>query len=228
MLGCFLPAALLLFLVLSRIPFLTIAGQNNQSSCGGSCALGRYRATTSTTCAACPVGYFQNATNATQCRACLRGRHQEHEGAATCLPCGRGKWQNETRMAMCKGCGINWWSGEEGWARCKSCPKGYSTTGLKMMTWCVPCSKGKFNNEMASACEACPGGYYQDDKNATRCKPCAAARFSNATGRTDECRFCPAGYFTGDLTKGILLFNQTTCKHCQAGYYSSKNGSESK
>lgn len=169
------------------------------------CEVGWYAPNTTAPCAACPAGFSRPAEGTEAfCIPCFPGSFAATRGSATCQQCPRGQFQSAQKAT-----------------ECAVVPPGHERAAP---TAVIACPVGKHGSGSGDMCRDCPRGWFQNEKEATSCKKCGAARYSNSTGRTSTCQICPAGYYTGDMTKGIVLYAQTGCTPCPLGSYSSKEG----
>lgn len=173
----------------------------------------------STTCIACPVGYYQNNVNATLCLPCSSGYYQSNTNSTSCLSCSSGYYQPNNSSTSCLLCGSGYYQSSTNSTSCLSCNSGYyqSSTGS---TVCISCSAGRYQpNTNATSCLSCTPGQYQPGFNATTCLLCNGGQYQMNTS-SSSCAPCIAGYFQPST-------GSTVCLACDAGYYQPNTGSTS-
>ncbi|TYZ62112.1 hypothetical protein PybrP1_012099 [[Pythium] brassicae (nom. inval.)] len=149
------------------------------------CAAGTFNPNNgSSSCFACPKGYFSDAGGG-QCTPCPVGKYSDTVGAtaAGCL-----SWfysSPELTAGQCQPCPIGSYAPTTGSAQCIKCPTGSTTASTKAtaLSECAYCPSGQFFQD--NACLPCtpgsfayPSGYCVNYQGATRCDTCPGASFS--------------------------------------------------
>ena len=100
-----------------------------------------------------------------------------------------------------------------------TCPAGSFKTGPGDCDVCKPgyfIAPGDMDLHDKTACDSCPPGLFEKEKNSTRCKPCESGSFFAGSGAS-ECTKCAQGYFQKER-------EQTSCNECAAGFFASNPG----
>ena len=207
-------------------------------------------------CAICEGGTFANTSNTPVCKNCPAGKNLVvvatdatlHDEAEDCQLCEAGKYNFQPGLQIacfdcetalqpgataCDGCNPGTFK-ESGGSDCIECTVGrYSST--RDAEVCTDCPKGYHGVEVTATqarieCGTCPRGTFGDVKaleNITRCKVCAAGRYSEVdalpAGASVPCKECP----TGRWSAATGLQESVGCKNCDAGRYSTSFASTS-
>ena len=163
------------------------------SVAAGPCAPGAYAAVSrSSHCTLCAVGSFQSDVGATACVHCSAGSFcpvgSTQELLANCAP---GTYANATDT--------------DGLTDCFECEPGYSCAGGAAPP--VGCSPGSFTNVSLSVeCNACEGGSYQPERNATGCERCPTGRV--CPPRSSSAAPCPGGTHQNPVVLVMSSFDE--------------------
>ena len=163
-------------------------------------------------CDRCAAGTYQEDEGQTACVACTPGYYCK-EGASAALPCEGGSYSTATNLTSKEGC--------------TKANAGYfapiGSTGQKQ------CNPGTFDPIYPDAdreldringtdiCELCPPGFYQPEKGAISCVPCADESLgvycpSEGTSTPTP---CPGGTYSDE----IGLYSEYQCTSVEAGFY---------
>eukprot|EP00944_MAST-04C_sp_MAST-4C-sp1_P013914 g13914.t1 len=118
-------------------------------------------------------------------------------------------------------------------AKIRNCTKGeFLNTNLA----CSKCGKGSYGNEIGDprSCKVCSAGFFQDSEGQHECTKCPNGKFQEKQEQT-ICQDCTRGKYT-DTSSDKLLCDQCppgkhgdvdgSCAHCEAGMYSTRNGTQ--
>jgi hypothetical protein len=119
-------------------PFSFFTGSRKSSQCCA-CAVGRYSAGDSKSCADCPLGSFNSAAGGMNCVLCAPGEYAPVSGSVECLYCPMGKYQSL-----------------RGQSACDMVPPGFRSAALMGASRVDMCPKDKFSLPGASECKQCP------------------------------------------------------------------------
>ena len=206
-------------------------------------------------CVSCPEGYFTSepGRSISFCKRCPLGYTNSSRSIFSgvysngCEQCSAGFYSSSS-MYRCESCPRGYYQMSEGQTNCTQCTQGYYAS-IKAMTVCEECPRGKYIVEKgASECLLCPKGMYSNSR--IPCSNCSVGMFSGSRGaeRCWECEavttegssVCPDGKcesgFIGNTPNCTHCINgkysdergQQLCKTCPAGYFSSRNSSESR
>jgi hypothetical protein len=117
---------------------------------------------------------------------------------------------NSKKYGICQQCPSGYYNDQEGSRECKECKAGkYSRDSYP--TYCTACTGGKTSENKSTQCVDCPIGQsigqYSDASKQFKCSPCPIGKYSDASAGTNECRFCPRGFFKSKR-------NSTKCTSC--------------
>ena len=210
------------------------------------CAQGKYsnitRATSISTCTNCAMGKYASNAGTSACSLCAKGSYADSEGLSTCNQCKKGEYSQElaaTSNATCLLCNPGTFAATDGSSACTDCRAGtFSATGgsssctncqagffsnASSATMCTACSAGSYSPIAASStCTQCEMGKFLETSTGTVCKACFMGSYSTVTASASNatCKLCWPGSYSDDSTQGV-----STCKQCQAGTWTSNNGS---
>ena len=202
--------------------------------------------TGSTTCDACPGGYFGFFTgrSLTPCGACPKGQYApggqavgcEDKCEIGCNPCPKGRYSEGGDKVKCESCPKGFYQenatvdGENFHKnlKCHACSAGrYSDASeATTRTVCQACGVGRYSMRLGATlasehCLDCPAGLYgvMDVAGHVReCESCARGSWSNDRARTTPCTPCVVGRYAENEKE------TSECKTCDEGTYSNDEG----
>lgn len=162
-------------------------------------------------CAKCPAGHYQNETGKTECVPCPTGHYQNVTGKTECLPCPVGHYQEKPGNVLCDPCKKGEYQDVSGGVKCKPCRKGFFSKSVGSPR-CISCKYGGFCSKLGcTSCLPCPAGTQADSMGAQNCTLCPRG-FVKAGKSFDVCQQCEKGWFQDNI-------GQTTCKKCPKGFF---------
>ena len=220
--------------------------EEGQAACYKNCPAGKYVKMAWRGCETCPSGFYTSTqTTSTSCNACPQGWFQTNEKALRCLPCPDGlglrspKGASKCETSCPPGHHLNTPNGIE----CRECPSGYivETEGQQLSCTacyagmhaasaqskdCKPCTPGTFSSPGAANCTFCQPGKFSE-LDVTTCKDCRAGKYSQFHGAS-ICNFCEAGKVSptgaelcsSKCPRGTFKnFEQSSCDVCSPGKF---------
>lgn len=201
------------------------------------------------TCIKCQVG--KKWVSSTICAVCESGKYQDDEGQTECKSCSFGKQARtdtdtldpETEDGTCEDCGLNMEPKNDALVGnyCSPCPDGkekqYSVPADRENV-CVECAAGKSRVGNETGCTVCGqtenGQWQERDPNTGLCKLCPAGKSSQATQGV-SCQECPAGQEQREENSILNCYNchenqysnaetNSICEECPAGKYQPQPG----
>ena len=200
------------------------------------------------TCIKCEVG--KKWVSSTFCAVCESGKYQDEEGQTECKSCSFGKQARtdtdtldpETEDGTCEDCGLNMEPKNTATAGnyCSKCPDGkekqYSVTEDRENV-CVECAAGKSRvgdetgctvcgqtengqwefQDTDGICRLCEAGKSSQASNGVTCDDCPAGQEKRNVGGTLTCYDCDVNHYSNAETNSI-------CKECSAGKYQIETG----
>ena len=200
------------------------------------------------TCIKCEVG--KKWVSSTFCAVCESGKYQDEEGQTECKSCSFGKQARtdtdtldpETEDGTCEDCGLNMEPKNTATAGnyCSKCPDGkekqYSVTEDRENV-CVECAAGKsrVGNETGCTvcgqtengqwefqdtdgiCSLCPAGKSSQASQGVSCEECSDGQERRVEDDILNCYDCHANYYSNAETNSI-------CELCPAGKYQPQQG----
>ena len=205
-----------------------------------SCEKGKYSsargATAAAQCNACPAGKRGDPAavgiTSTHCTDCDSGTYQGDAAQTSCADCVSGTFASAAGSVLCTACAAGQFTNLDKQTGCTPCDAGTYTSSARQ-TVCIDCEKGRFIAATgAAACDACGAGTYGNQIKQTAegsgtgdgCKHCGKGKFSSAQSAIVEaqCNKCAAGKFSNQTKQ---IDEAAGCMPCDAGKYSSKEGS---
>ena len=121
-------------------------------------------------CTACATGKYSEepgAENSTSCEACPGGFYQNKKHRPYCLVCPIGFNQASTEEVSCDECPRGWFGTHIKAMECGQCPKGYHQMDNRQIA-CLACKQGQTQGERGnSACNNCKTGRYMIDQGSS-------------------------------------------------------------
>ena len=161
------------------------------------CGAGQFSAQSSSPCAQCDAGQYQNTQSQTSCIGCVPGQYAAGTGLTACSECSIGQSQSSDGETGCVDCSTGRYQSGTGEADCLECSPG-SVTQINSQTTdeggttCVPCGAGQFSAQSSSPCAQCDAGQYQDSVGVTDCTLCPDGQTSVADGTECQLSLCAA------------------------------------
>eukprot|EP00435_Cladocopium_sp_Y103_P064154 s151_g25.t2 len=206
----------------NRCPQGTISAVVGSAACSP-CDAGRF-AKDALTCEQCPDGTI-SSTGQSECQSCPSGTFS-HPGSNACSECLAGTISKVPGSTECWQCAAGTFSAT-GSSECRNCPAGrFSEAGSRN---CSECLTGTISKDGSIACEACPAGKHEVQKQfcnlcqpgttsaagAGFCSPCDAGRFAKDAL---TCEPCSGGTFAGP--------NSSSCQNCRLNHVSLPNSAK--
>ena len=180
-----------------------------------------YYATSTTTCAQCAAGTYNNGTLSAWCYSCPSGKtspagSQNASACAVGTPCAIGTY-SATGYAPCTGCPATTYNPSTQATACLSCT--VCTIGQFYLNQCNPnyntgcaaCYAGAYCPINTTLYIQCPAGTYCPSTSMTAFIPCGAGNYCPSGGLTAPTR-CPAGSYCPGA-------NMSTPTPCTPGAY---------
>ncbi|XP_076452127.1 uncharacterized protein LOC143287751 [Babylonia areolata] len=219
-------------------------GSARSSDCAEICPVGQFF--NGSSCAPCPVSFYQNQTGQFQCKPCPRGFLTLTEGTTSEDSCAEGCQSGYELLAngTCIPCREGTYRQYGSDQLCRPCPSAYTTPSAASVSsdncTVLKCPAGSRANASVTGCELCPVGQFQPLPNQLQCQNCSVNFITAQSGSqlASDCQqFCPSGYevVSGQCVacpvatyKDNLKDPLSACKSCPAGYLTAGNTSTSR
>jgi hypothetical protein len=163
-------------------------------------------------------------TDGNSCPKCPEGQYTDILNLNTsCIPADRDTFVPAKGMTVPTDCPTDSFTNPPTTTLCEICPAGHKMIRGILATTCQKCDAGKFQDAPGNeTCKDCPEGFYQNVKGIPYCVGCVPGQYQDQQGN-ESCIKCASGRkFNANIDVGISASN---CEACAKGQYQPENSS---